>query len=650
MIRKLRRQRDKSRLKNQAVRRRAGPGAAGDNDCSDALKRAFALHQSGRLQDALRAYRQILDVEPRHPEALEFAAAAAYQAEDFQQAADWLRRLVEIAPGNARALDNLGGVLQKLERFDEAVAVHRRVLEIRGDDADAYFNLGNALWKLKNFDQAVAVYRQGLEFRPDDADAFYWLGRALNEIEQFDEAVDSYRRSLEIRPNDAETCFHLAGLLWRQKKFSEAEAAYRRLLAIQPNNMDALFCLGSCLQKQGKHDTALQAYRKAVKIEPGYAKGHGNIGYLLTLMGKLDEAEAAFRRALEIQPDFARVYFGLSYIRTLKAKDADITAMEKLLAVPSAADEEVLHLCFSLARAYEDKGDYERAFQHLERGNRLQRSSFQYNVGDDENMAERIIKVFNKVFVDLRAGQGCPSDEPIFILGMPRSGTSLIEQILASHSDVFGAGELREFRLFASGMKQASNVGREFPEAARDLSPKALRSFGEFYLITLRQRAPEAPRFTDKMPRNFFYIGLIRMVFPNAKIIHCVRDPMDTCLSCYQQLFSGAQPFAYDLAELGRYYRAYKGLMAHWRKVLPGRIMDIAYEDLVNDQEEQSRRLLEFCGLDWENGCLNFYETKRTVKTASASQVRMPIYKSSVKRWKHYESHLEPLIEALGKD
>ncbi len=647
MTRKPRRQRDKLRRKNR--RSGAGPGrAGGDRACSDVLGRAVVLHQSGRPRDALRVYRQILDVEPKHPEALEFAAAAAFEAEDFQQAADWLRILMEIAPGHAPALDNLGAALQQLERFDEAVAAHRRALEIRVDNPDTHFNLGNALRKLKKFDQAAAAYRQGLEFRPDDAEALYWLGRALNELEKYDEAVASYRRSLEIRPDDADTCFYLGSVLWTQKKFSEAETAYRRVLASLPDNEDVLFRLGCCLQEQGKLDAAVKTYRKAVEIEPGYAAAYNNIGYVLTMMGESGEAEAAYRRALETQPGFAKGYFGLALIRTPKARDADIAAMENLLAGPPAADEEASYLCFALAMAYEDKGDYERAFQHFEKGNRLKRSSIQYNIGDDENVAERVIKVFNKVFVDLYAEHGCSSDEPIFVLGMPRSGTSLIEQILASHSHVFGAGELEEFGSFASGMRQTSNVGQGFPEAARNLGPKALRRFGDSYLTSLRRRAPEARRFTDKLPGNYLYIGLIRMVFPNARIIHSVRDPVDTCLACYRMFFQREMNFAYDLADLGRFYRVYARLMRHWRAISPGRILDIRYEDMVADQERQTRRLLEFCGLPWEDGCLSFHKTERPVLTASASQVRQPIYKSAVNRWKRYEGHLAPLLKALG--
>jgi tetratricopeptide (TPR) repeat protein len=649
MTRKPRRRHDKLRRKNR--RSGAGPGrAGGDRASSDVLGRAVVLHQSGRPRDALRVYRQILGVEPKHPEALEFAAAAAFEAEDFQQAADWLRILVEIAPCHAPALDNLGAALQQLKRFDEAVATHRRALEIRADNPVTHFNLGNALRKLKKFDQAAAAYRQGLEFRPDDAEALYWLGRALNELEKHDEAVASYRRSLEIRPDDADTCFYLGSVLWTQKKFSGAETAYRRVLASQPDNEDVLFCLGCCLQEQGKLDAAVKTYRKAVEIEPGYAKAYYNIGCVLTMMGKPGEAEAAFRRALEIQPGYAKVYFGLALIRTLKARDADITAMESLLASPPAADEEeeASRLCFALAMAYEDKGDYERAFQHFEKGNRLKRSSIQYDAGDGEKVAERVIKVFNKVFLDSRAGHGCPSDEPIFILGVPRSGTSLIEQILASHSHVFGAGELQEFRSFARRMRQTSNVGQGFPEAARNLGPKALRCFGDSYLTSLRRRAPEARRFTDKLPGNYLYIGLIRMVFPNARIIHSVRDPVDTCLACYRMSFQREMNFAYDLVDLGRFYRAYARLMRHWRDISPGRILDVRYEDMVADQEHQTRRLLEFCGLPWEDGCLSFHKTDRPVLTASASQVRQPIYKSAVNRWKRYESHLAPLLKALG--
>ena len=308
-----------------------------------------------------------------------------------------------------------------------------------------------------------------------------------------------------------------------------------------------------------------------------------------------------------------------------------------------------MHLRFALGKAYDDLQRYDEAFDNLEQGCAIKRRSSVYNEGETLRLVERIKSVVTRSVVELLQGHGVAGAQPIFVLGMPRSGTTLIEQIIASHPEVTGAGELREVNDALGEFRMGRASRTPYPELMGDLNPAELAKFGQKYLERALRHAPAAARFTDKMPTNFFFLGLIRLAMPNAKIIHVNRNPVDTCLSCYSKLFSGEVNYTYDLSELGRYYRAYHGLMQHWRTVLPaGSFLDVQYEDVVSDIETQARRILDYCGLTWDAHVLDFHLNERPIKTASTAQVRQPIYRSSMGRWRHYEKHLGPLLHELG--
>ena len=616
--------------------------AAGDGAAEQAVRQAIQLHRTGRLGEAMDLCRQALSNHPGHSMALNIGAMAAFQMGEVAQATDWFTELSRLNPSDPEARYNLGVVLQAAEKPEQAEEAYRGALAVNPTHGGALNNLGVILLILERPEEAVDAINRLIEVAPDNADAHSNLSTALISLGRFDESLEASRLATELAPDNLKANINLGSALLAKDRPHEALPVCRRGIQLAPRSPEAHHNLGQALQDGGKPAEAMTSYRKALSLNPLMSEAQLNIGSLLVHDGLFDEAEAAFRKSLEINPLCSKAYLAMCRYTPKAIGNGEIDAIQSLATDPALSDQDKIPVHFSLANALEMGKEYDRSFDQLERGNRMVRSTYDYDVAEDEAKLKRIAEVFSPSLLAERESAGSRAEAPIFILGMPRSGTTLVEQILASHSQIHGAGELNTLNHLAAGM------AGDFPEFVLGLDGDSLRKFGEDYIETVG--AMTAPRFTDKMPRNFLYIGLIHLALPGAKIIHCRRDPMDTCFSCYQQLFRGAQPFAYDLAELGRYYRAYKGLMAHWRKVLPGRIMDIAYEDLVNDQEEQSRRLLEFCGLDWENGCLNFYETKRTVKTASASQVRMHIYKSSVKRWKHYESHLEPLIEALGKD
>jgi hypothetical protein len=367
------------------------------------------------------------------------------------------------------------------------------------------------------------------------------------------------------------------------------------------------------------------------------------MGLALTDAGHLDEAYLAFERAVGLAP--RRGYFYRMLANTGRVLPSQLQRMEELAEDMAALPEaEQMELHFALGQMYADDARHEPSFRHLLAGNRLKRRSIAYDEAETLASFDRIRAVFTADLVAAGPEVGVPSRLPVFVVGMPRSGTTLVEQILASHPQAFGAGELLDLRRLAAALDGA----QAFPELVAALPRERLRRLGAAYLDALQARAPSAARIVDKMPANFQLIGLIAVALPEARIIHVRRDPVDTCLSCFSKLFSGQQPFAYDLAELGRYYRAYEALMAHWRQVLPpGMMLEVHYEDVVADVEGQARRLLAHCGMAWDDSCLAFHQTRRVVRTASAAQVRRPLYGSSVGRWHVYRDLARPLFDAL---
>jgi len=366
---------------------------------------------------------------------------------------------------------------------------------------------------------------------------------------------------------------------------------------------------------------------------------------VLRELGQLDEAQQALEQAVQLSPSTPLFYLNLANARKFSPDDPHLTAMAELARDAGALDVMAqIDLHFALGKALADVGQHEQSFQHLLRANTLKRQQIEYDEPATRALFDRIRSVFTPVLMLAQQSLGEPSRVPVFIVGMPRSGTTLVEQIVASHPMVFGAGELNDFE------SAILALGKPFPESVPSLDAEALRRLGADYLSRL-PAAGEAERVTDKMPSNFRFLGLIHLALPRARIVHVRRDAVDTCLSCFSNVFAGQQAYTYDLAELGRYYRMYEDVMAHWRAVLPAGVMlEVRYEDVVADLERQARRIIEHCGLDWDAACLRFHETARPVRTASATQVRQPIYSSSVGRWHAYASQLGPLLDALGLD
>jgi tetratricopeptide (TPR) repeat protein len=453
-------------------------------------------------------------------------------------------------------------------------------------------------------------------------------------------------QAVRLAPRDADAHYNLGLALSDTGSFQKASEQYRAALSCNPNHGLAANNLGTALEKMGDDKGAEECYTRATRINARHAEAQNNLGALLSARGELDRARACFEAAIAADPSFVHAHYNLSTLKKYVPGDLHLKALEEISRKSADLAPAVrLRFCFAIAKAYEDVGRYDESFAAYAEGNLLKRATFQY---DEAKFAQGIARVrshYDAAFA-AKPAKGCDDETPVFIVGMPRSGTTLLEQIISSHSAVHGAGELHDLGQAISDVMGANPEG-DYMEWLPQAGADKLQAIGQAYVDRLKARDPGALRITDKMPGNFYYIGLIRKILPKAKIIHSLRDPVDTCFSNYSRLFSETMPFAYDLGELGRYYRRYRALMEHWHAVLPGSVLDVKYEDLVRDQEKQSRRLIEYCGLPWEEACLDFHRNERPVKTASIAQVRKPIYTTSVARCERFGKHLDPLRAAL---
>ena len=427
--------------------------------------------------------------------------------------------------------------------------------------------------------------------------------------------------------------------------------AIERLLAVEPRHPGYRNFHAVLLSRLGDYARAARIYAELLREYPSQAKVWLSYGHTLKTEGDLQEGVAAYRRSISLEPAFGEAYWSLANLKTFRFEPAEVATMETKAADPAVGDVDRLHLEFALGKAFEDAGDWSTSFSHYEKANALQRARLRYDPDRNTERLRHLQATLTREYFAARAGGGCPSPDPIFIVGLPRAGSTLIEQILASHSQVEGTMELPEIIAMARELRAESEsqaVGA-YTDVLAGLDAVRLRELGERFIAGTRvYRKTDRPYFIDKMPNNFLHIGMIHLVLPNAKIIDARRHPLACCFSNYRQHFASGQRFAYDLADLGRYYRDYVELMANFDAVLPGRIHRVIYERLVEDTEAQVRRLLDYCGLPFEDACLRFFENERAVRTPSSEQVRQPIYREAVDQWRHYEAWLGPLKDALG--
>jgi tetratricopeptide (TPR) repeat protein len=653
-----------------------------------AISLAAALEHAERLLEtaptlAAEQARAILEVAPRHADTTRVLAAALRLSGEPEAALWTVAPLAAALPNLPLAQLELGLCLEQLGRtteaakaFDRASALDPRLseawrglaesLELLGDRQGAERALARQL-RASTRDPALIeaatalgenrlgvaerILRERLKADPADIAAIRMLAETGARLGRYADAEALLTRCVELAPTFAAARHNLATMLYRQNKNAEALAQIDILTAKDPRHPGYANLRAAVLARLGEYERAIAVCDAMLALHPAQPKGWMSYGHVLKTVGRQADSVAAYRQALDQAPTLGEAWWSLANLKTVKFTDADLAAMTEALVAPNLSDDDRLHLRYALGKAHEDAGLWDAAFEHYAAGAAIRRAQLDYDPEENASDTARTKAVFTPAFLAARAGQGCPAPDPIFIVGLPRAGSTLIEQILASHSQVEGTMELPDLIVMARrlGGKVARRAESTYPEVLADLSPDALRALGEEFLERTRiQRKTDRPFFIDKMPNNFAHVGLIHLILPNAKIIDARRHPLGCCFSGFKQHFARGQAFSYDLTDIGRYYADYVSLMAHFDAVLPGRVHRVIYERLIADPEAEIRALLDHCGLAFEEACLSPHQNDRAVRTASSEQVRRPIFKDAVEHWQKFESHLGPLKQALG--
>jgi predicted Zn-dependent protease len=626
---------------------------------------------------------EILKAAPGHPLALLILGAAHRIRGQTHAALEILEPLSHEQPRAAPVQLELGIALGEAGRPAEAAAALRRALLVKPDSADAWRALADALDAQGDADAAdtararyleaatqdprllepaaalvrnqlplaEARLRAHLDSFPTDVAALRMLAEVAGRLARYRDAQQLLERCLELAPGFDAARHNYALVLNRQGKAELALPQVEQLLAREPRHPGYRNLHAAVLANLGDYLGSIRIYEAVLKEFPRQARVWMSLGHSLKTAGRQDESISAYRRAIALEPTLGEAYWSLANLKTFRFTGAEVATLRAALTRSDLPDDDRLHFEFALGKAFEDAARYQESFAHYAQGNALRRAAHPYSAAEHTRFVERARELFTREFFAARAGSGSAAPDPIFILGLPRSGSTLVEQILASHSQVEGTMELPDIPVLA---REIAAHGKEAPEAGllpalAALTPAELLNLGERYLARTRSlRRSPAPFFVDKMPNNWLYVGLIQLILPNARLIDTRRHPLGCCLSCFKQQFARGQSFTYDLGDLGSYYRDYVGLMHHFDAVLPGRVHRVFYEDMIADTEAEVRRLLEYCGLPFEEACLRFYENERAVRTASSEQVRQPIFRDALEQWRHYEPWLDPLKSALG--
>jgi tetratricopeptide (TPR) repeat protein len=617
---------------------------------SAALAEARALHEAGDLAAAEKVYRAVADKDPAFAEALIGLATIELQRARPNEALRLAETARERLP-TAGAHATVGAALLALGRGEDAAGAYEASLAADPEQAEAYFGLGSALRALGRNEEALACFDRALAIDPDYPEAMVGRAATLAALGRHAEARAGFAEALDFDPEFVEARCGLAASLAELDEADEAEREFGLALAAHPDHTPALIDLAMLLRNANRPREALPLLRRALALQPEDAELLLALGETLEECGEFVDAQELFERMAKDAPRSARALYVALRDRRAEAGDPLVQSLLALADdLPRLTRGERIFVHFALGKALAELGEPERAFAHLIEGNTLRRQEIEYDEGLVLGAFDRIRSSFAGSLAPARPILGAPPVKPIFIVGMPRSGSTLVEQVLASHPLVQGGGERTDFIAAMRAVGLDSAPGANFPDTVVGSTPLEIRALGIDYLRRVSADAGEGGFVTDKSTVNFTAVGLIYMAIPGARFIHCLRDPIDTCLSCFSKLFTADVPFAFDLAEIGRYYAAYERVMAHWRDVLPlGAMLDVRYEDLVADLEGQARRMLDYCSLPWDPAVLDFHRSPRPVRTASLRQVRQPIYRTSVGRWRPDDSLLRPLAEALSQ-
>ena len=641
-----------------------------------------ALH-SGKPDVAEALCREHLGKHPDSVEHLRLLGHALMQQWRYEEAEAEFRSAIELAPDYPRLSEDLGSALAQQHKFDEAIPLFEQAVRLDPDLKNAYKKLGQALASVgrgeeadrafETFfekdpdvgavavgaehlragreDEAIVSARQALKDNPDNVDAMRLLASIyMAQEKKLGDAEALLRRATELAPDFSGAWVDLGRARLKRAKRMEAIQAFTRATELEPRNGFAWEQLATVTASAGYPDKAAGAFRKAIEARPTAAGFHMGYGHVMKTLGDQAESLSAYREAVRLRPEFGEVYWSMANLKIFRFEDEEIEAMEQQLENTELKEDTEVHFRFALGKAYEDRKDYDKAWNYYHTGNQLKRPLVSYDPAENSVRQEEIRAQFTPEFLQKHEGHGYPDEGPIFIVGLGRSGSTLVEQILASHSQVEGTEELSVLPRLSDAMARYHGEDKRFPKILDSMRPIDWRAFGLEYLEDARRyRVTDKPIFTDKLPNNFPFVGLLHLILPNAKIINARRHPLDTCLGNYKQLFGRGQDFTYDIFELADYYREYCMTMDHWNQVLPGKVLDVHYEETVTDLESQVARILEHCDLPFEEQCLRFHETKRAVKTASSEQVRQPIYTGGMGTWRRYEKHLDEWQEELGQ-
>jgi len=600
------------------------------------------LRELGRLSESVSSHRQALSINPGSPEVLNNLGLALQAQGELEAAEANYREALKFRPRYAEALGNLANVLRDAGQIQEALVLYRKAMQSEPGLAEAHDNLGSALLQVGQREEALASYRQALAIKPAYAEAHLHLGNALRDLGRLSESVDSYRHALRLKPEYTLAYRNLGNVLIDLARVDEAEVCFRKALELKPDYAEVYSAMAIVLRKLDRLSEAEASCCKALELNSQLAPALSLLGEIRTDQGRFDEAEQLFRQAIAVDPELPEAWANLARYRHMSEQDAAwLGTAQRLVAKPLPV-RHLINLNYAIGKYFDDLGNYAQAFASYHSANELTKTlGARYTPQHHTQFIDQLIRTQSRSsFEEPRQPVSTP-ERAVFIIGMPRSGTTLAEQILASHPMVFGAGELPFW------MEAARKIGPLRPGSLGLRENLAIQAAA--YAEMLSDLAPDAQRVIDKMPANFINVGLIHRALPQARFIHMRRHPIDTCLSVYFQPFVATHAYANDLENLAHYYREYSRLMAHWRAVLPAGVMlEVPYESLVEEPEAWTRKMLEWIALPWDPACLAFHETRRTVTTASKWQVRQRLSKGSVGRWRHYEAFVDPLRHLLA--
>ncbi len=614
------------------------------NEDAEALSRVALQHfKEGRLEQAQDICQRILSKQ-QYAGAHLILAWIAHQQRELDVAVERYQQYLAIKPGDAEARYTLGLAFKELQHTELAIEQFEKSIAHVADNADVHRELGDAYARLHSLEEAIKPYQTAIALQADDVVTKINLGHVFHGLRRYTQSVPLYQEALALQPDNFQLHRHLGASLQKMGQTNNALKCFEQALGLSPDYVDARIKLAEVLRELGRAEEALVQVEKAIKLKPDETQAHIILALILRELGQKERAIERFESLLRTNPRCGNLYY---QIAMLEPRQELVPDAEKLLSDPQLPIGDSIFCNFALGNIHRGSKSYDQGFDHFLKANTLYRKTYLYDAEENTLLIDRLIEIYSKRFFQRKGQIGSASQLPVFVLGMPRSGTTLVEQIISSHPLVHGAGELQAMPAIKLTIAQQLEYANPYPECMSLFDKKMAKEYSERYLQELALHCPTATRITDKLPGNFFKIGLIKTLFPDARIIHCQRNPLDSCISIFFHYIQDWK-WSFDLTELGQYYLDYQRVMFHWQDLFPGEIFTVQYEELVMEQEKISKKLIDYLGLEWDEKCLEFYNNERDVRTVSNMQVRKPMYKNSMNRWKHYEKHLQPLIEVLG--